>query len=168
MEFKTQNSWGSRNRLNDLKSKLDYSVRKPKRPTLNEFMPKDQTRPFADSGTPSSKFSDYNPTNYSYYTNIQKFRTFSGMSNLKRSSSSPYSPLASPQRTEKNRFFASTDTLFPNPRQSHQKGLDQVLTTKMLDKALSLIRKGKASKEDFSYCRKLRSTCLLLLENLDL
>lgn len=169
MEFKTQISWGSRNRLNELKSKLDCSVKKPKRSTLNEFFPREQNRPIAESGTPSSKFSDYSSSNYSYYTNIEKFRTFSGMNNLKRSASSAYSPLASPKKTEKNGFFSKVDSLFPkNPRESDKKSLDEILTTKMLDKALSLIRKGKVNNEEFSYCRKLRSTCLLLLDNLNL
>lgn len=167
MDLKT---WVNRSRLNDFKSQLDYSVKKPKRPTFSEHNAKEQKKPNLNGETPNSFISsESKASDYSYYTNIQSFRNFSAMTQLKRSVSGAYSPLRSPQKAEKNVFSNAFDKMFPkNTRNSNEKKpLDEVLTSKMMDKAVNLIRKGRANNEEFSYCRKLRTACLLLLDNLN-
>ena len=183
MELNSNKAWQNNLKLENYKSKVDYSLRKPKKTNIDEF--KDslfktlKKSPSKDLNiTKDSKSSLASAPNYfSHYSSLRNFRTSSGLADFKSSASSFNSPIQRNNIFDAGSLYAnSSKGSSPSSRLSgssaqriinYQKPLQDVLTIGTLSKATGLVVNNGLDKVSFSYLRQLKQFCGLVMQSLD-
>jgi hypothetical protein len=182
MELKGASSWHNNLKLDDYRSKVDYSLRKPRKQNIEEFkeslfknLKKSPSRDL--NITKDSKSSLASAPNYfSHYSSLRNFRNSSGLNGFKPSVSSFTSPkqaksffdLKEPSRqvpSPMSRAFGSFDNL--KDKSLKEKDLQDILTIGTLSKATGLVSRNGLDKVSLSYSRQLKQFCGLVMQSLN-